>query len=188
MSEPPDRGAEGPGSGQRSAAVAEFWSAFVTVTGTTGPYTAWGFADDAKPELMTKLGLLVRDGPKRATAGLETDYAPAADRAARADATVGAGAAPGAEPLPRVGDHSVVLDGEGRPLCIIRTTAVEIRPFGEVDEAFAWDEGENDRTLAGWRAAHEWYFASVGTPVDDDTRVVLERFAKVWPPPVDPVG
>ncbi|MCI0583201.1 MAG: ASCH domain-containing protein [Chloroflexi bacterium] len=147
--------------------VAAFWAEYVAAAGATGAYTAWGFGDDGKPELMTKLGLLVRDGPKRATTGLEADYGD------------------GSEPLPRVGDHSVILDGEGRPLCIIRTTAVEIRPFGAVDEAFAWDEGENDRTLAGWRAAHEWYFDTVGTLVDDDTRVVLERFAKVWPPPPD---
>jgi hypothetical protein len=25
----------------------------------------------------------------------------------------------------------------------------------------------------------------IGEPVDDTTPVVLERFAKVWPPPVD---
>ena len=87
--------------------------------------------------------------------------------------------------MPKVGDHSVVLDGEGLPLCIIRTTAVEIRPFGEVDEAFAWDEGEGDRTLADWRRGHEWYFATIGEPVTDATPVVLERFAKVWPPPAD---
>ena len=150
--------------------VARFWAAYAAATGASGPYTAWGFGDESMPELMTELGRLVRDGPKRATTGREVDYA-----------------AEG-EPLPTVGDHAVILDGEGRPQCIIRTTAVEIRPFGEVDEAFAWDEGENDRTLAGWRAAHQWYFATVGTPITDDTRVVLERFAKVWPPPADPGG
>jgi uncharacterized protein YhfF len=52
---------------------------------------------------------------------------------------------------------------------------------GRGHAGFAWDEGENDQTLAGWRAAHEWYFASIGQPVDDDTMVVLERFEKLWP-------
>jgi uncharacterized protein YhfF len=88
--------------------------------------------------------------------------------------------------MPRPGDYVVILDGHGEPLCIIRTTSVEIRPFGEVDEAFAWDEGEDDRTLASWRAGHETYFASIGIPADEQTPVVLERFAKVWPPPADP--
>ena len=151
-----------PGQGV-SEEVATFWADYVASSGGSGPYTAWGFGDDAKPELMTELALLVRDGPKRATTSRVDDYG--------LD-----------EPMPQVGDHSVILDGDGRPLCIIRTTSIEIRPFGEVDEAFAWDEGEGDRTLAWWRAAHIRYFASVGTPIDDATPVVLERFEMVWPP------
>ena len=151
-----------------SAAVARMWADYVAATGAPGGYTAWGFADDAKPDLMTQLGLLVRDGPKRATTATAASFAE------------------DGEPLPSPGDHSVVLDGAGVPLCIIRTTSVEIRPFGEVDEAFAWDEGEDDRTLASWRRDHLWYFESIGEPVDETTPMVLERFAKVWPPPVDP--
>lgn len=151
-------------------AVARFWADYATASGTIGPYTAWGFGDPSHPALMTKLGLLVCDGPKRATTGLEADYS-----------------AEG-EPRPVPGDHSVILDGEGGPLCIIRTVRVETRRFGDVDEAFAWDEGEGDRTLADWRRGHHWFFDAVGTPVTDDTRVVLEWFVKVWPPPVDPGG
>ena len=143
------------------------WAAYVAATGSTGSYTAWAFADDSNPALMTKLGLLVRDGPKRATTGREDDFNDE-------------------EPIPVPGDHSVILDGEGHPICVIRTTSVEIRPFGEVDAQFAWDEGEGDRSLEDWRNAHIQYFASVDTPIDDETRVVLERFAKVWPPPGDP--
>ena len=147
--------------------MAAFWAAYVAATGASGAYTAWGFGDDDKPDLMTKLGLLVRDGPKRATTSRADDY--------EADG----------EAIRVPGDHSVILDGAGAPICIIRTTAVEIRPYGEVDEAFAWDEGEGDRTLADWRRGHEWYFASVGTPIDAATALVLERFEKVWPPPAD---
>ena len=47
-----------------------------------------------------------------------------------------------------VGALSVVLDGRGEPICVIRSVKVEVRPFGEVDEAFAWVEGEGDRSLA----------------------------------------
>jgi uncharacterized protein YhfF len=152
---------------QPSPEVEAFWAAYAAATGATGPYSAWGFGDDEKPELMTKLGLLVRDGPKRATTSRLDDYDAEAD------------------PIPVPGDHSVILDGEGRPICIIRTTAVEVRPYGDVDDAFAWDEGEGDRSLADWRRGHEWYFASVGTPIDASTPLVLERFEKVWPPPAD---
>jgi uncharacterized protein YhfF len=122
------------------------------ITTPFGGYKQSGFGDDEKPDLMTRLGLLVRDGPKRATTSRADDYEA------------------GGEAIPIPGAHSVILDGAGAPLCIIRTTAVEIRPYGEVDEAFAWDEGEGDRTLADWRRGHEWYFASVGTPIDAATR------------------
>jgi uncharacterized protein YhfF len=152
---------------QPSSEVAAFWAAYTAATGANGPYTAWGFGDDEKPELMTRLGLLVRDGPKRATTGRVDDY----DQ--------------DAEPVPVPGDHSVILDGSGHPICIIRTTSVDIRAYAEVDDAFAWDEGEGDRTLADWRRGHEWYFASVGTPLEPATKLVLERFEKVWPPPAD---
>jgi uncharacterized protein YhfF len=112
--------------------------------------------------MATELGLLVRDGPKRATAGLRSEYRPG-------------------EPLPETGDLSVILDGDARPLCVIRTTAVEVRPFGAVDEEFAWTEGEGDRSLAYWRAAHRAFFASQGVDVTDADEVVLERFELLWP-------
>jgi uncharacterized protein YhfF len=149
--------------------AADMWAAYTGATGATGPYAAWGFGDETHPALMTELGLLVRDGPKRATTSRRDGFNDV-------------------EPMPRPGDHSVILDGEGRALCIIRTTAVEVRRFGDVDAAFAWAEAEGDRSLAEWRAGHTWFFESVGAPVDDATEMVLERFAKVWPPPVDPPG
>ena len=87
----------------------------------------------------------------------------------------------GSEPMPAVGGYSVILDGDGAPLCVIQTTAVEVRRFGDVDEQFAWTEGEGDRSLAYWRDAHIEFFASIGAPVSDDTALVLERFDLVWP-------
>lgn len=139
--------------------VSRFWSAFVSATGTDGDHTAWGFGSD--PGMATELGLLVRDGPKRATASLRSVYEHG-------------------EPIPRAGELSVILDGDGEPLCVVRTTAVEVRAFGEVDEEFAWTEGEGDRSLAYWRDAHTRFFATQGTPLDETTPVVLERFDLVW--------
>jgi uncharacterized protein YhfF/molybdopterin-guanine dinucleotide biosynthesis protein A len=144
-----------------AARVEAFWADFVAATGIDGPHTAWGFGAD--PAMATELGLLVRDGPKRATASLLSEYGPD-------------------EPLPEAGDLSVILDGEGIPLCVIRTTGVEVRPFGEVDDEFAWTEGEGDRSLAHWRAAHVEFFASQGVEVTDADQVVLERFELLWPP------
>jgi uncharacterized protein YhfF len=141
------------------ADVGAFWHRFVAATGIDGPYTAWGFGDTA--EMATELGLLVRDGPKRATASQRSGY-------------------DGDEPMPCVGDLGVILDGRGEPLCVIRTTGVEVRRFGDVDAEFAWTEGEGDRSLEYWRAEHIRFFAAEGTSVSEDTEVVLERFELLW--------
>jgi uncharacterized protein YhfF len=147
-----------PAKAASSPSVERFWREFVAATGIDGPYTAWAFGSDA-----TRLGLLVRDGPKRATASNYSWY--------RDDG----------EPMAPVGRLSVVLDGAGEPLCVIRTMSVEVRRFGDVDDEFAWTEGEGDRSLAHWRKAHIEFFASEGRPVDDDSQVVLERFELLWP-------
>jgi uncharacterized protein YhfF len=109
------------------------------------------------------LGRTVRDGPKRGTASLLSTYQD------------------DDEPLPKVGDLSVVLGGGGEPICVIRTVSVEVRRFAQVDERFAWIEGEGDRSLEYWRAEHVRFFEAEGRPVDDDTPVVLETFELLWP-------
>jgi uncharacterized protein YhfF len=143
-----------------SAAVLAYWRRFVAATGIDGPYTAWGFGNTE--QMATELGLLVRDGPKRATASLRSVYDDSD------------------EPMPRVGDLGVILDGKGQPLCVIRTTGVEVRRFGDVDAQFAWTEGEGDRSLEFWREAHISFFAAEGRPFGEDTEVVLERFELLW--------
>ncbi len=45
------------------------------------------------------------------------------------------------------------------------------------------DRGEGDRSLAYWREAHVGFFTATGTPPEDDTEVVLERFDLLWAPP-----
>ncbi len=86
------------------------------------------------------------------------------------------------EPLPRVGELSVVLDGSGEPLCVVETTEVRVLRFAEVDAAFAFDEGEGDRSLAYWQKAHERFFGeTLPGPFDEKLQVVCERFRLVWP-------
>ena len=139
------------------------WAEYADDTGVDAEYEAWAFGSDRLPDLATELALLVRDGPKRATAGVR-------------DAYLAEGG-----PMPEVGGHSVILDGAGNAVCIIRTTEVTEKPFGEVDESFAWDEGEGDRTLSWWKDAHRGFFAREGIAVDDSTIMILERFELVWP-------
>jgi uncharacterized protein YhfF len=76
------------------------------------------------------------------------------------------------------GERWVVLDGRGEPRCVIETTEVTYRRFGEVDAAFAHEEGEGDRSLADWRNAHRNYFGRQGK-FREDMMLMCERFRLV---------
>jgi hypothetical protein len=78
--------------------------------------------------MADRLVELVLDGTKTATSSLAWEYD---------------------GPAPAVGDLAIVVDGDGRPWCIIETTEVYALAFDEVDEAMAHEEGEGDRSLAG---------------------------------------
>ena len=86
--------------------------------------------------------------------------------------------------MPSVGDHWVVTDGAGHPRAVLRTTEVRIGPLSSVDAAFAWDEGEGDRTRASWLADHEAFFrrqlAALGLEFDAGMSTVFERFEVVY--------
>ena len=74
-----------------------------------------------------------------------------------------------------VGKRWIVNDGQGRPSAIIETLELKPRRFGDVDEAFAHDEGEGDRSLDWWRRAHTNYFSRRGE-FSLDMELYCERF------------
>ena len=116
-----------------------FWQSFVMHFGSADrDYVVVAFGDT--PALANELAALVVRGTKRATCSLARDYASAP------------------ESLPQVGDFVVVVDANGAPQCIWRTTEVKIKPLIAVDERFACDEGEGDRSRAWWLNAHRTYF------------------------------
>ena len=86
----------------------------------------------------------------------------------------------------RVGDEHVVLDGDWRPVCVIRTTELDVRRFKDVDEAFAFDYGEGDRTLAWWREhVFAWYAnqcRQIGREPAPEMPLLCERFEVVFAP------
>jgi ribosomal protein S18 acetylase RimI-like enzyme len=90
---------------------------------------------------------------------------------------------PQVKPVPD--GYSVLTEFDGRPRAVIRTTVLERRPFAEVDAAFAWDEGEGDRTLADWKEGHRRFFAreleTFGRHFDEGMPVDLERFELLCP-------
>ena len=141
----------------------ELWQEYTAASGVTAPYEAWAFG--GAPE---KLAWLVAAGIKTATASAYPLY--------EADG----------EPLPQVGDYSVILaaDEGDKAACVIRTTKVTVVPFCEVTREHAFREGEGDRSLAYWRAVHEEFFRDelkdTGMAFDETMPVVCEEFEVVW--------
>ena len=76
------------------------------------------------------------------------------------------------------GERWIVLDGHGEPACVIETTEVTYRRYNEVNTAFAYEEGEGDRSLAYWRQAHRGYFGRLGK-FREDMMLMCERFRVV---------
>jgi uncharacterized protein YhfF len=151
----------------RSPAVEAFWNAYRMARGVPAQdYDVCRFGNSAA--MGDELLALMLDGPKRATAYLLREVES------------------GGEKMSRVGGHVVVLDGADRPRAIWRTRTVDVKPLEQVDSAFAWDEGEGDRTRADWLAMHIRYFtaraAAEGFAFDDSMPTVFERFTLVWPP------
>jgi uncharacterized protein YhfF len=80
--------------------------------------------------------------------------------------------------LSKPGERWIVLDGRGDPRCVIESTEITFRPFNGVDAAFAFEEGEGDRSLAYWRSAHRRYFTRLGK-FNEDMMLMCERFRLV---------
>jgi uncharacterized protein YhfF len=120
--------------------------------------------------LRDKLVAAVLRGEKSATCGLLEEY--------RREGT----------PVEEVGARELVVDSTGRGVAVIETTESEIRRVGDVDLAFAIDEGEGFASVEDWREAHVRFFtspemvAALGDPpmaIDDDTLLVCTRFRVV---------
>jgi uncharacterized protein YhfF len=117
--------------------------------------------------LRDQLVAAVLSGEKTATAGLLEEY--------RRE-----GLAP-AEP----GRRELVVDSAGRGVAVIEIVEVDVKRMGDVDLAFAIDEGEGFASVDEWYEAHVRFFtspamtAALGDPpvaIDADTLVVCSRF------------
>ena len=153
----------------RNDHVEAYWQRYLATLPTDSPvrkqpYLAEGWGDS--PRMADELGELIKRGTKTATCSALWEYE-----------------AEG-EPLPEVGTRTVVLDGNGDPLCIVETTEVEVRPYDEVDEKFAYEEGEGDRSLEYWREAHRRFFSrtlpNLGKEFTPEMPLVCERFRVVY--------
>ena len=111
------------------------------------------FSFGDSPQLADDLLALVLSGTKRATCWAESQGLLSAE----------------------VGKSMVVLDGRGNPKAVLKTIELTKRRFNEVDEGFAFDEGEGDLSLEYWRAAHTRYFTRLGH-FAPDMMLWCERF------------
>jgi len=85
------------------------------------------------------------------------------------------------DPVPVVGQRSVMVDSTDRPVGIVEIIEVRELMISEVDLDFAREEGEGYASVASWREAHErfWNANVPGVTIDDSTMVVAERFRLV---------
>ncbi len=152
------------------ATILEFWNAFAA-TGVADEqrfYESFAFGDSEA--LANDLADLVLSGVKRATTGAVWSYEAEGKR------------------LPGPGDQSIVTNWNGRPLCVIETTRVDVVPFNQVSAELAAVEGEGDGSLSYWMEGHRRYFtrecARAGRDFNEDMLVACERFKVVYQPAV----
>jgi uncharacterized protein YhfF len=127
---------------------------------------AWGFAFPGP--LRDELTALALAGTKTTTAGLFAELE-----------------AEG-ETMATPGTREILLDSAERPVAVIETVTSRVVRLADVDDRHAIDEGEGYADAAEFRVAHERFWNGYiddlramigpGFTVDDDTRVVLQRF------------
>jgi uncharacterized protein YhfF len=149
--------------------IEAYWRTYLDTLPAGSPvrdeqYVAEGWGDS--PQMADELGGLIAAGTKTATCSALWEY--------EAEGS----------PLPETGSKSIVLDGYSDPLCIVETTEVEVRAYNEVDDRFAYEEGEGDRSLEYWREAHWRFFSrtlpNIGKEPTPDMPLVCERFRVVY--------
>ncbi|MEL6482536.1 MAG: ASCH domain-containing protein [Pseudomonadota bacterium] len=81
---------------------------------------------------------------------------------------------------PPIGSYSIVLDGGGSAVCVVRTEALSIMRFCDADAGLARAYGEWDGTLETWRRECGAYYAeraaALGIDWDESRELVVEHF------------
>lgn len=148
--------------------IQSFWREYLLATHQDlkkPVYDVFHFGDNQSD--ANELATLVLKGQKCATASLAWGYE-AEDKL-----------------FPQPNDLSIVTNWAGKALCVIKTSAVEVKAFKDVDADFAAAEGEGDRSLVYWKTAHWAFFGrmceALGKVRSPEMLVVCERFRVVSP-------
>jgi len=154
-----------------TAASARMWhdyaAAHPEAVAACPEYTVEHFGDTER--LADELLTYVLDGEKRATSSLVAEYIAEGQH------------------LPRIGSHWIACDGRGAPRAILRTVEMRLGLFESADAGFAYDEGEDDRSLESWRIEHRRYWTRISAALgrewaEGSDEIVFERFSVAWPP------
>ena len=142
--------------------VKQFWQDFCLKhnLATDTKVDAWAFGSNKKD--ADELAELVRRGIKTATT---SEYVP------------------GDEDMPKNGDWNIILDGQGKPVCVVQDKVVEIVPYNQISAEHAYHEGEGDRSYQYWRKVHDQFFEEEfkanGQKFYPQAPMVCEIFEKV---------
>ena len=78
---------------------------------------------------------------------------------------------------------SVLTNWKEDEKLLLKTTKVEIKRFCEVSAEFAFNEGENDKSLTSWRKIHKRFFKkrckTKKIKFDENALIVCEEFEVV---------
>lgn len=153
---------------QENPAIAAYFQRFLSTLPPESEYRQYRWIAEAwdEGEMADKLGGLISSGKKTASCTTWWEYV-----------------AEGCK-VPAIDLLTVVLDARGKPLCVIETYAIEVKPFNEVTPEFAALEGEGDGSYEYWRNAHWGYFTetlkAIGKEPEEDMPLVCERYRVVY--------
>ena len=116
-------------------------------------FPKWKFCFDNE-----KLISLVLSGDKRATTSLYNEYIK------------------NKEPLPKIGEKSIIQHDNNNDACLIEIEKVIITEFKNTTDDLAFIEGEGDKSLEYYRNEHYKIFKKIDSNFNDESKVVFEMF------------
>lgn len=144
----------------------DFWQAFLEETGTPensycNRCTYFGESEEASVDVMEQL----LRGEKTAISHCVPHYIVTR------------------EPMPKVGDYTMVTDFYGNPGCILKCVDVVIDPIGAIPEEVAEKEGQG--SLEAWREGKRQQFQALSAQsrfhYNDELPVLMELVELVYP-------
>jgi uncharacterized protein YhfF len=151
----------------RTAKTQTFWETFRRFEGLNSDAYAVTFFRTS-PTVADDLLSLIVAGAKRATAGPMHYFGEGRE-----------------EPLPIVGDYTVLLDRHRNPRLIWCTTQLSVAPLSSVTASYAWTDGDGGGEREAWLDVIRQSFTAQACrerfEMHDDIETLFETFEVIWP-------